>query len=394
LLSRNLLPDRFPRCCSDLLAIVLASSLTLPLAIYTSGPVRVAFAVVFLLFAPGYSLIAALYTREDAIDIIERLALSVGTSIAIVPLIGLILNYTPYGIRLTPILVSVYAFIVIASAVACRLRLRLVPGERYQVHWSLPALRWADMERKDRILTGALIASIVFAVGVLIFTISYPKEGERFTEFYILGPGGYADTYPEELGLDESSTLIMGIVNHENEIADYRVVATLDGDPDAVALTTDGTGAREVSGSAFEVTGIADEAEWEHEIDVAPLVTGEEQKLEFLLFSSRPRVGYHLRALIGDEGYVSIELDEETGKSEVTLTAGETRAAECRIEAWQNGSLVAEENASAEAGDKERHTFKHPAGPTLFKIYEGDTLILDDTGAMLSLHLWVDVGAA
>lgn len=43
---------------------------------------------------------------EDTIDIIERIALSFGLSIAIVPLIGLILDKTPYGIRLPSILAS------------------------------------------------------------------------------------------------------------------------------------------------------------------------------------------------------------------------------------------------------------------------------------------------
>ncbi|MEM1745096.1 MAG: DUF1616 domain-containing protein, partial [Candidatus Nezhaarchaeales archaeon] len=37
---------------------------------------------------------------------LERLALSIGLSLALVPLVGLILNYTPWGIRLDPIMVS------------------------------------------------------------------------------------------------------------------------------------------------------------------------------------------------------------------------------------------------------------------------------------------------
>jgi len=393
LVSRSPLPYAFLQCCSDLLAIVLASSLTLPLALYTAGPVRVAFAVVFLLFSPGYSLIAALYTRKESIDIIERLALSFGTSIAVVPLIGLILNYTPYGIRLTPILLSVYGFIVIMCGIACRQRLRLLPEERYEVHWSMPAIGWATMGTKDRILTGALIASIVFAVGTLIFVVTTPKEGERFTEFYILGPSGYADDYPESLDLNESTTLIMGIVNHENETVDYRVEARLDGDPDAVTLTTEGEGAVAAGDSIFELPGILDEAEWEHEITVTPLVAGDEQKLEFLLFSPRPRVGYYLRALIGEDGYVSIELDEEKGEAEVTLNAGESAARDCRIEAWQDGSLVAEQAVRIEAGEEERFTFEHPSGETLFRVYADDTLVLEDSGAELVLHLWLDVTA-
>ncbi|MCC6050331.1 MAG: DUF1616 domain-containing protein, partial [Thermofilum sp.] len=37
---------------------------------------------------------------------LERLALSIGLSLALVPLVGLLLNYTPFGIRLYPVLAS------------------------------------------------------------------------------------------------------------------------------------------------------------------------------------------------------------------------------------------------------------------------------------------------
>jgi uncharacterized membrane protein len=67
-----------------------------------------------VLFLPGYSLIKTLFpTRE--IDNIERTALSIGMSLALVPLVGLLLNYTPWGIRLTPITVSLLSLTIILS---------------------------------------------------------------------------------------------------------------------------------------------------------------------------------------------------------------------------------------------------------------------------------------
>ena len=39
-------------------------------------------------------------------------------SIAIVPIIGLILNYTPWGISLTPIVLSLFALTLISATVA------------------------------------------------------------------------------------------------------------------------------------------------------------------------------------------------------------------------------------------------------------------------------------
>ena len=82
-------------------------------------PVRIILGLLLVLFLPGYSLIAALFPRRDDLDGIERIALSFGLSIAVVPLLGLALNYTPFGIRLLPILVVLSVFTVSLAVVAC-----------------------------------------------------------------------------------------------------------------------------------------------------------------------------------------------------------------------------------------------------------------------------------
>lgn len=82
---------------------------------------RYALGGVFVLFLPGFMLISALYPRGGELDSLERIALSIGLSLAIVPLIGLVLNYTPWGIRLEPIMVSMALFAeVMAVAVVVR----------------------------------------------------------------------------------------------------------------------------------------------------------------------------------------------------------------------------------------------------------------------------------
>ena len=85
-----------------------AAAIYLP--VLSASPVRVAVALPMILFVPGYVLIAALFPSNREIDGIERVALSFGLSIAVVPLIGLALNYTPFGIRLDPIVASLSVF--------------------------------------------------------------------------------------------------------------------------------------------------------------------------------------------------------------------------------------------------------------------------------------------
>jgi hypothetical protein len=64
----------------------------------------------FVLFLPGYVTIQALFPEGKELDSIERLALTIGLSLAITPLIGLLLNYTPWGIRLDPIVAALSIF--------------------------------------------------------------------------------------------------------------------------------------------------------------------------------------------------------------------------------------------------------------------------------------------
>jgi len=64
---------------------------------------RYIFGSIFVLYLPGSSLIELLYPKPEELSQLERLALSIGLSLALVPLVGLILNYTPWGIRLDPV---------------------------------------------------------------------------------------------------------------------------------------------------------------------------------------------------------------------------------------------------------------------------------------------------
>ncbi len=375
----------------DLVLMLAMTLVTLPLALLTDGPLRVAFAIPFIIFIPGYCLVAALYPRIDNLDTIERLALSFGTSIAVVPLIGLILNYTPWGIRLVPILISVAGFIVAACAVAVYRRRRILPGERFTARFVRPNLDWRAMQRTDRLLTVALIASIVFAVGTLIYVVAVPRQGEQFTEFYILGPGGMADGYPTALEVGEGADLILGVVNHEGESVEYTVQVRLDGDAANAAIAAAPGVASQPAPNALTIGPLQDEEKWEEHIQVAALVPGDQQELEFLLFSPRPREGYVLRALLAGDGYASMELHEAEGRADVTLQANTTANADCRIEAWQDGQLVAQEDIEVEAGTQRKVDFRFPPGETTFRLYDGGRLMLDDSGAELTLHLWVDV---
>jgi len=81
---------------------------------------------IFILFLPGYVTVQALFPTGKELDDIERFAISVGLSIAITPLIGLLLNYTQWGIRLNPIMASLCLFTISVAAAATYRKYKIV----------------------------------------------------------------------------------------------------------------------------------------------------------------------------------------------------------------------------------------------------------------------------
>lgn len=194
-----------------------------------NGNVRFALGLPFVLFFPGYTLIAALFPARDNLDGIERVAFSFGLSIAVVPLMGLILNYTPWGIRLYPILLTLLAFTIMMSVIAIHRRNKLSLEKRFVVSLNVATTKWGDLARLDKILSVALVGAIIFAVGSLYYVATTPKVGEKFTEFYILGNGGKAEGYPRDMKTGEEKEVILGTVNHEYRPVSYTAEVRMDG---------------------------------------------------------------------------------------------------------------------------------------------------------------------
>jgi len=251
-----------------LIAIIVATLLLFPLVAFTSGIPRIIFGLCLVLFFPGYTLLAALFPKKDELSGIERIALSFGLSIAVVPLIGLILNYTPWGIRIYPILISVTLFILITSAIAWRRQRKLPLEERFEVTLAIKLPRWAGMSTVDKALSIGLVVAIVAALGCLGYVITNPRQGEKFTEFYILGPEGRAENYPRQLIVGEEARIILGIVNHEYEPTDYRVVIEING----------------IENEELHTGILAYEEKWEKEVGFTLEEAGLNQKVQFWLY--------------------------------------------------------------------------------------------------------------
>jgi len=258
------------------LIAVVTILLIVVIAFFPSTIARIILGLPFLLFFPGYVLIAALFPKKGSLGGVERVALSFGLSIAVVPLIGLVLNYTPWGIRLYPILISLAVFILAASGIAWYRRGKLAPEERFRVSFNIRLPSWQGQSMPDKVLSVVLAVAIVGAIGTLGYVVATPKVGEKFTEFYVLGTEGEAANYTTELKVGEEGRVILGIVNHEQEEASYAVEVWIDGEK--AKLRFEGEDKDEIS------VELENEGKWEKEVGFVPQKAGEEQKVEFVLY--------------------------------------------------------------------------------------------------------------
>lgn len=243
----------------------------------SDSAMRTVLGLPMVLFLPGYALIAALFPKKDDLDGIERVALSFGLSIAVVPLIGLGLNYTPWGIRLIPILFSLSFFTVSMCAVAVIRRRTIHEGEEFSVPFMSTYLSAREELTKkpdnqlDRILSIILVLSILASVVTLAYVVVTPKEGEKFTEFYILGMDGMADGYPTNFTLGQSGNVVVGVVNHEYDVKNYSIGLFLNNGSSSVVFD--------------HLSVMLDHNEtWEQELMFTPESVGEDMKLQFLLY--------------------------------------------------------------------------------------------------------------
>jgi len=258
---------------------------------------RAIFGLPVALFLPGYTLLATVFPQKGKLSGLQRVALSFGLSATIVPVIGLIFNYTQWGIRLEPVLYSVAAFIFITSSLAMLRRNRLPEQERFSIDFR-PRLPGLSGHTLDKFLSVILIVSIVGALGTLGYAIATPRSGEKFTTFYILGLHGEAEDYPAEFIMEgdrvvlvkygdtevrevasEYARVTLGIVNHEHEQAAYLIRVTIDGEQ--VAVSVDGNEQDEIG-----LIELAHEEKWEHAVRFAPQHTGDSQKVSFVLYKN------------------------------------------------------------------------------------------------------------
>jgi len=100
------------------LAFCAILSVTLPPDLFPISIVRWVLGSVLVLYLPGFTLVELLFPERKSLNSLERFALSIGLSLVVVMLIGLMLNFLPWGIRFAPIIASLSLFVLSFAVLA------------------------------------------------------------------------------------------------------------------------------------------------------------------------------------------------------------------------------------------------------------------------------------
>lgn len=282
-------------------------------------PIRIVLVGSLLLFLPGYATSVAIFPRaggrppgdvrrnmpgwgNGSIDELERLVLSIGLSVAALPIVGVALAAMPWAMTQALVLLGCGAVTGVMLFVAFIRRIMLAPAERY-----VPPLgRGLGRTDASAAVSITLAVSVIIAVSALGFVVAMPQFGEPTTELYVLGWDEDGDptaaNYPETVELDDSIEVNVGIENEERETVSYILIVQLE------RLDEDGSvdGSDELTREEFQL----EQGEtWHEPIEVSPTMAGEDLRVSFLLYRDEPHFFIDQRTAYRDV-HIWVDVDE------------------------------------------------------------------------------------
>lgn len=279
--------------------------------------IRAAVAGPLLFFLPGYAVVSALFPtglrpsdreqtgrtsgetspprpwfHRDAIDGVERAALSFGMSVVALPLVGVALAAAGVAISL-PTVTEALSTIVVVGLVAATLRRWQYPeNRRFRVRYREAIGRGiagvtGTRSRLDGLLNVALALAILTAlVGVsYAVTIPHATTADSSVELLTEGADGEltASGYPSTLGAD-GTELVVSVTNRDGEATQFTVVAQLQ--------RVSGSGADATVTERSEVgrwqSTVENGDTWTNRHTVTPTMAGEDLRLTYYVYRGEP----------------------------------------------------------------------------------------------------------
>lgn len=198
----------------DILVVIVLTIIVLVLAFVLPPdwvPGRI-LTLPLVLVLPGYALTSALFSMPVP-EVPKRLVLSLGLSLVIVVLGGLMLNLTPWGLSTGSWAVYLSGITLGSSAIALVLRRRQ----------SIPASGWLrvgniGLNFRQRLLLG--LAALIVCGAVVVSIIGAEQQPyPGFTQLWVLPSSG----------ANPKNAVLLGVSNMELTTMEYRLAVNVDG---------------------------------------------------------------------------------------------------------------------------------------------------------------------
>lgn len=302
----------------DGLIVLLATGLAAGLVVvYPEGStVRALAGLPLLFFFPGYAVTMALFparrvndggftgrtwvssyrqwiTGDTGIDATERLALAVGASVCLLPIVSVGLALVNVAVTLPIRLVVLSGIVLFGTVTGLGRRLWLPADRQFRLRlraWLGPVLRGTDGSiswGRTALAAVVLLVAAVSVVGLSVAIVA-PPSGESHSTLMVLTEDEEGDFvaggYPSEMPLGEPTPLVVGVKNNEGTSMEYTVVPVfqrVDAEGDNIeVLNRQQLAPIPVSAEAGQTVYI------HHE--VTPQISGQDVRLVYLLFRGEP----------------------------------------------------------------------------------------------------------
>jgi uncharacterized membrane protein len=213
---------------------------------------RLVFGLPLVVFIPGYALVTTLFPSSEGLDGLERIALSVGLSLAMIPLMTLGIEFSPWKLALGPIAGGLLSLSILLTGTAIWRRRRLSKDLRFVAEIPRPSLPpVATWDRAHKVAAGMIVVSLLVFGGSGTALVAQRLRSNPSTEFAIFNQSGQAAYYPRDFSAGRPQQVQLEIENREGRDVNYSldVVAgsTTIGSVDSIHVASGDTWQRPVT---------------------------------------------------------------------------------------------------------------------------------------------------
>lgn len=213
-------PLAFDSLIAFLAIFLVIIFLTILLLFSGQGFVRLLAGIPFVFFLPGYLFLLILWPDNGSIEQIRRIALIIPTSVAIVGILLLIVNYFfSYQFEIMVILIASLELIL---TIAAMLRSPHQTSFRTKVY---RIKGWVELVRSRPLRTDHIVLGLSFLVfgASLTYAFITPRQQRELTEFYLLDPSVFTVDHPYVEKQGEPLNVAVAVHNLESGTHEYGI---------------------------------------------------------------------------------------------------------------------------------------------------------------------------